>query len=170
MEKRAAWIILSSNSILGLRCLPVKMKLIQTCQLAAGDLGTSCFLMAMACRAVPVTDTGWDRSYIILIALGQLEGEGREKIKSNTEKEHKQKLPKCLLLDRDQKWHFLGVCSGSCCQLFINTLDAAEELSLLWSRVSLCEYDWSPLQIRAERRRDTLCPSGHAFAILHVAQ
>lgn len=41
---------------------------------------------------------------------------------------------------------------------------------MLWSRVSLCEYDWSFLQIRAESWRDTLCPWGHAFAILHVAQ
>lgn len=58
MGKRAAWILLSSSSILGLKRLPMEMKLIQTHQLAVGSSRTSRFLTAVACRAVPVTDTG----------------------------------------------------------------------------------------------------------------
>jgi len=75
-----------------------------------------------ACRAVPVTDTGRDRSYIILIALGQLEGERGEKIESNTQEEHKQNFPNVF--------YSMGangdiVCSGSHYQSLINTLNTA---------------------------------------------
>lgn len=145
----------------------MEMKLIQTCQLAAGDSGTSCFLMVMACRAVPVTDTGWDRSYIILVALGQLEEKEGRKSNQTQKKNTNKNFPNVFYLTGTKSDI---VCFGSCCQLFINTLNTAEELSTLQSRVSLCEQDWSLLQIRAEKRRDILCPWGHAFAILHVAQ
>lgn len=47
MGKRAAWILLSSNSLSDLKCLAMEMELIHTRQPAAGDSGTSCFLTAV---------------------------------------------------------------------------------------------------------------------------
>lgn len=110
-------------------------------------------LHSRVCTAVPVTDTGWDRFYIILTALGQLEGEGGDETESNAQKEHKQKLPKCLLLDRGQRWRCLFWEPLSIIYEHLEYNRVAEHIAI-WV---FCACVWLKfLQNRAKSRRETL--------------
>lgn len=125
MGKRTAWILLSSNSVLGLKCLPMEMKLIQTCQETQRPLASSGPWHAELYLSHILDETD-------LILFLQLQGNWREKKgrKSNqTQKKNTNKnFPNVFYLTGTKSDI---VCSESCCQLFINTLNAAKQLSML---------------------------------------